>query len=780
MDSGLTTLIGRDGDVARAAAVLREPRVRLLTITGPGGVGKSRLAYALALEVGEDFEDGVVFVPLDSIDDPERALPTVARTLGLRETHERPLEAVAAHLRERGLLLVLDTFEHVADASPALPDLLTLCPELKIVVTSRARLRVSGEHEFSLGPLPAEAALALFRERALAVDADLEFSGERLAAAAEICSRLDGLPLAIELAAARVNVLTPEVMRERLENRLEILTSGLRDAPDRQRTLRGTIDWSFELLDAPRQVLFWRLAVFVGGFTLDAAESVGRATVDTLGSLVDSSLIRSQDGRYHMLDTVREYALAQLEVHGAADVQSAHAAYFTELAETAEPMLAGPDQALWRHRLEREQGNFRAAFRSSLEGSDGETALRLGGALWDFWLEHGYLSEGRAWLDEALAVRDRASPQVLARALAGAGILGHYQGDYPRAQELCAESLAVARAHGDRRAIAAALTGTALVARTRGDCEDADRIFQEILGIYEEVGHRVGVARTLDRRGIVAWFLEEYELARSLLVESAEVFREVGDIAGVALARLDLALVTVASGDLESGRGLPEESLLVFRELGDRRNVAKSLYVLGLLACQDGDHEAAAGFLEESLTLFVEFGDRWFACALVLECAADAAIDAGTVERALHLYGAADEQRAQIGVPLPQCFRAKNARHLAEAKALLGADRFEAAWVEGRAIPLRSTVDLVRPPVSAPSPESDLPEGLTAREVEVLALVAEGLTDAEVAERLVVSLRTIHAHLRSIYRKLGLHSRSAATRYALDRQLVGVGAEVTR
>jgi predicted ATPase/DNA-binding CsgD family transcriptional regulator len=772
VETSLTTLIGRERDVARVADFVRDPDIPLLTISGPGGVGKTRLAHAAAAEIAEDFVDGIVIVSLDPIADPDLVLPTIARALGLRETQDEPLEALKEQLQDRRLLLVLDTFEHVVDSAPALVDLLAACPELKLVVTSRTRLRVSGEHEFVLAPLAEGAAVALFRERARAAEPNLEFGEVEMSVVAEICAQLDGLPLAIELAAARVKVLAPDAILARLEYRLELLTAGPRDRPDRQQTLRSTIDWSFELLDEAEQELFRRLSVFVGGCALDAVESVGGANLDTLGSLVDKSLVRSEQGRYRMLDTVRAYALEQLEASGEQnEVQFAHASYFAALAEAAEPMLVGPVQAAWRERLESEQGNFRAALRYMLDHAHSDDAVRLAAYLWGFWFEHGHLSEGRGWLDEVLA-SSRASSTARARALAGAGILAHYQGDYSRAQELCEESLTVSRALEDRQAIAGALTGLALVARTRGDCLDADRLFHDVLLIYEELGDRARVARTLNRQGIVAWFLEEYERTRTLLEQSAEIFREVGDTAGVALARLDLAMVAVSRGDAATLHHLPDESLAVFRQLGDRRNVAKALWALGDLACELGDHGAASAYLEESLTLFLEVGDRWFVAAIVLERAADTALGAGDAERAARLFGAAAWQLEQIGVPLPGCFGARHERHLAEVKAKLGADRFEAAWLEGRGIPLGATVELVRDGAPA-APAGDRAEGLTGRELDILALVADGLTDAQVAERLVVSLRTVHAHLRSIYRKLDVHSRSAATRYALEHGLAG-------
>jgi DNA-binding CsgD family transcriptional regulator/tetratricopeptide (TPR) repeat protein len=430
--------------------------------------------------------------------------------------------------------------------------------------------------------------------------------------------------------------------------------------------------------------------------------------------------------------------------------------------------LATSDQALWRAQLETDHGNLRAAIRWSLDKGETATALEICALLSGFWLERGYLGEGRLWLDEALDASAEPSP-IRARALTANGVLSHYQGDYDRADELCGVALELSRALGDQRGVAEALTGLALVRRTRGDYRDAEALFQEALSIYEELGAEEGTARALYRSGIALALGGKGDRGRPRFERSLELSRRLGDSTGVALGLQGLAFTRPAGAQLEA-RAQIEESLDILRALGDRRNVAKVLVVAAEISADLGDVEAAAEQVAESLTLFVEFGDRWF-WGWLLETAAQLAATVGDSERAARLFGAADAVWAAIEAPLPAKLRDRHEHVLADVRSRLGDGRFEAACEEGRSLPVRAAIELVQPEGSRARP--DVPEGLTAREVEVLALVAEGLTDAEVAERLVVSIRTVHAHLRSINRKLDVRTRSAATRYALHHDLAG-------
>ena len=674
-----TPFIGRDSEAADVHDLLLRDDLRLVTLTGPGGIGKSRLAVEAARLVKDRFEDGVVFVMLAPILDPHLAITAIAQALGVAESAERSvLENVKEFLRDKNMLLLLDNFEHVVAAGPSISELLAGAPDLKVLITSRAVLKLRGEFEFVVPPLATpsvdrpvsldeamrSAAVRLFVERAEATNPRFELTEENAPAVGEICARLDGLPLALELAAARTKLLPPQAMLARLANRLQLLTGGPRDLPERQQTLRSTLDWDYELLSEDEQKVFRTLAVFAGGFTLAAADEVLIAlhsdldVLDSVESLVGKSLLRPAPGtdpepRFMMLKTIREYAIEKLdESDEGSEARDRHAHFFLELAEEAAPNLKGPEQVEWLEMLASEHDNLRAALRRMAARGNAEVELRLAGALARFWEFRSFLSEGQRWLEDALQRAPEAPAELRATCLEGAGVLALGQGELKRAAALMEESVALRRELGDPPALATAIKNLGNVAYVREDYGTAARLFEESRALKESVGDIQGVAEATNNLGVLAGMDQNWPKAEELY----------------------------------------NRALDAFRISGDRQGTGRTLMNLAEVKNELGDHEAAGPLLKESILISREIGSRWDICDL-LEETGRGLVGRGRPAEATKLFGAARALRELLGTPLPVGELARYERFLARAKEALGEEEYRAAWDEGSRMEHEQAVD---------------------------------------------------------------------------------------
>ena len=675
----LTSLIGREQNLATLCDILRNTQVRLLTLTGPGGIGKTQLALRIAEDLVDAFKEGVFFVALASLTDPALLIPALMQTLEIREIEGQPqLESLKSHLRPRQLLLLLDNFEQISPAAPLVAQLLSAAPQLKVLITSRNRLQLYGEQEFEVPPLPLpdleqkpslaeleqSPAVRLFVERSQTVKPEFTLTTENAAAIAKICIHLDGLPLAIELAAARSKLFSPAAFLKRLENRLNTLVSGPCDLPDRHRSLRAMLDWSYNLLKPAEQLLFARLAVFVGGCTIETAEAIcadiAGQTQDVLNvivSLLDKSLLwhKDQPGgevRVGMLEIIREYARERLEESGEANIlRKRHAQHYLELAEEAELKLMGPDQAPWVERLESELDNIRAALQWALQQPGEDTALRLSTALYQFWQGQGLLSEGRKWLEAALSSSINASDLLAAKAYRAAGAIALYQGDYKWSTRFQEEGLKLLRKVDDKPGIAKAINNLGTIEMHQGHHERAAEFYQESLAIWKELDNIPTVAIILYNLGTLALYQRDYEQATLLLEESQQKSQEAGNKLLLAYILTALGHVLLGQAHYEQAENRIKEGLRIHQELQEKESVPWSLEGMAAVAELQGD---------------------W--------------------ERAARLWGAAEGLRESVGAPTPLAEKEYYQMLLSATHSRLTAPEWAAAWDTGRAMSLEQAI----------------------------------------------------------------------------------------
>jgi predicted ATPase/DNA-binding CsgD family transcriptional regulator len=800
-------LIGRQAELNTLTDKLRKGDVHLITLTGMGGAGKTRLALQVAAETLGIFPDGVFFVPLDQLIDPSLVASSIASTLSMDlSVNQTAEETLKAYLHSRHILLVLDNFEHLLSAATLVSMLLASCPNLYILATSREALHLRGETEFPVSPLsvpssayvqPLEqltqfASVTLFIQRAQAVRPSFSIDDNSAQAIAEICTYLDGLPLAIELAAARIRMFTPQELLARLEAEpsLQLLSAGPRDLPTRHQSMNKAFEWSYHLLSSAEQALFRHLGVFSGGFTLQAVEAVCFAqdepvddVLNLLSSLVDKYLVRRNDdfeeeSRFSLLFILRQFALELLQQSGELqDYQAAHCAYFALFAEKIEPKLNSNDQIYWIANLEREHDNLRAALQWSISCRKTDLALRLSSSLVLFWTHRNHLREGRRWLEKTLSLTStqKAPTDVHIKALRGVAWVERILGDQSAARFYYEQNLELSRKLEDPQEIAMAMGNLGYQIANQGDYTKGSRLLEEGITLLREIGDQIGLAHALNKLAVHAMYQRDFAYAKLLLEECLAIYRSLNNLEGIALTKGSLGSLEFYQGNYDQAMQLLDESYERHKGLGQEYYRIEGLSWLALVHMHKGNLLTARQLYEEVIRGLNEIGAQTLLID-TLEGLAGIASKRGGMHRAAKLFGVAESLRETLVYPVSPADRPILEGLIDETRSRMKKDEYTKAWSEGRKLGqegMEKVIELALEPDYFPKQRlhGSSPTSLTARETEILRLLAQGLGDVQIAQELTISPRTVNAHITSIFSKLGVHSRSAATRYALDHNL---------